>query len=139
VRKKRKHDDELDLLMSFLAESVAQMNDDQIREEYGDEPGSRTKEIFKAAIREFGRQKVRQARSEYESAAKALSSRSYNLPSGRSERRELFSAILSKRPDLCSPAFTAQHRELRDLTDSDIESFLRQLAELGLLDSFLKK
>lgn len=136
--KKNKNDEELHLLMSFLAESVTQLSDDQVKEEYGAEPKPRTKEILKAALNDCAKQKLREARTEYESAAKGLSLRSYNLPQDKLERRALLSSILSRQSDLRSLAFTAQHRELKDLTDSDVESFLRQLAELGLLASFLE-
>jgi hypothetical protein len=138
VPKKNKNDEELHLLMSFLAESVTQLSDDQVKEEYGAEPKPRTKEILKAALNDCAKQKLREARTEYESAAKGLSLRSYNLPQDKLERRALLSSILSRQSDLRSLAFTAQHRELKDLTDSDVESFLRQLAELGLLASFLE-
>ena len=136
--KKNKNDEELHLLMSFLAESVTQLSDDQVKEEYGAEPKPRTKEILKAALNDCAKQKLREARTEYESAAKGLSLRSYNLPQDKLERRALLSSILSRQSDLRSLAFTAQQRELKDLTDSDVESFLRQLAELGLLASFLE-
>ncbi len=78
------------------------------------------------------------ARAVYESSVTAISSRTYNLPRDNSERRTLLNAVLAQKPDLQSLALTAQHRELKDLTDADIESFLKQLAELGLLDPFLR-
>ncbi len=136
--KKNKNDEELHLLMSFLAESVAQMTDDQVKEEFGADPKPRTKEILKAALKDCDKQRLREARAEYESATKGLSSRSYNLPHDKREQRALLSSILSRQSELRSLAFTAQHRELKDLTDADVESFLRQLAELGLLASFLE-
>ncbi len=136
--KKNKNDEELHLLMSFLAESVAQMSDDQVKEEFGADPKPRTKEILKAALKDCHKQKLREARAEYESATKGLSSRSYDLPHGKGEQRALLSSILSRQPELRSLAFTAQHRELKDLPDADVESFLRQLADLGLLASFLE-
>jgi hypothetical protein len=138
VSKKNRDDEELDLLMSFLAESVAQMSDDQIKEEYGDELKSRTKEIFKTALKGLRQRRLHEARTRYESVAKELSARPYELPDNKSERRALLGAFLARQSDLRSVAFTAQNRELKDLSDSDIESFLRQLAELGLLDAFLK-
>jgi hypothetical protein len=138
VPKKNKNDEELHLLMSFLAESVAQMSDSQIKEEFGSGPKPRTKEILKAALKDCHKQNLREARAEYESATKGLSSRSYDLPRDQGERRALLSSILSRQPELHPLAFTAQHRELKDLPDADVESFLRQLADLGLLASFLE-
>jgi DNA repair photolyase len=133
VRENNKHDEELNRLMSFLAESVAEMSEDQIKEEYRSEARPRTKEILQATLNDLNKQKLREARSQYESAAKELSLRRYKLPADRSGRRALLSSILAQRPDLRSVAFTAHHRELKDFTDSDVESFLKQLAELGLL------
>jgi len=37
-----------------------------------------------------------------------------------------------------SPTLTAQHREFTSLTDTDVESCLKQLQELGLLDELSK-
>jgi hypothetical protein len=124
--------------MSFLAESVAEMSDDQIKEEYAHEPKPRTKEIFKATLKDLKKEKLRAARALYESSVTTLSSRVYNLPQDSSEKRILLASVLAQKPDLRPIAFTAQHRELKDLTDADIESFLKQLAELGLLDAFLR-
>ena len=138
MAEKNRYDEELHLLMSFLAESVAQMSDDEVKEEYGDEPTPRAKEILRSALKDLRQQKLRQARARYESEAKELSSRSYSLPESKSARRELLGAFLARQSDMRSVAFTAQNRELKDLTDADIETFLKQLAELGLLDAFLK-
>ncbi|MBZ5532080.1 MAG: hypothetical protein LAO20_11670 [Acidobacteriia bacterium] len=132
--KKKKHDsEELYELMSFLAETVAEMSDDQIREEFAGDPEPKTKEIFRAAIKDCKMEGLRTARAQYESASMALSSRSYNIPQKKPKQRALLASIFSRKPDLRS--MTAQHRDLKDLTDSDVESFLKQLAELGLLDS----
>jgi hypothetical protein len=138
VPNNKSYDDELELLMSFLAESVAQMDDSQIKEEYGNGPKPRTKEILRAELSNLRKQKLRKARIEYESATRSLSSQSNDLPHSSSEQRAILSRILGRQPGLASLALTAQHRELRDLSDSDVESFLKQLAALGLLDSFLE-
>jgi hypothetical protein len=135
----RKYEDDLDRLMSFLAESVAQMSDAQVQEEYGNEPESPARELFKETLKGLSKQKLRESRADYESAVKGLSSHSYDLPSSNAERRALLSLILNRQPELGSLALTVQHRQLTDLTNSDIESFLRQLSELGLLAPFLKR
>lgn len=131
-KKKKSASEELHDLMSFLAESVADMSDDQIKEEFAGDPEPKTKEIFRAAIKNCKMESLRTARAQYESASTALSSRSYNIPEKKSEQRALLASVFSRKPDLRS--MTAQHRDLKDLTDSDVESFLNQLAELGLLD-----
>lgn len=134
-KKKKNENEELDVLMSFLAESVAEMSDDQITEEFAGDPEPNTKEIFRAAIKECKMESLRTARAQYESASLEMSVRSYNIPQKKSEQRALLAAIFNRRPDL---RLTAQHRDLKDFTDADVESFLKQLAELGLLDSLLE-
>jgi hypothetical protein len=129
----KKKNEELHVLMSFLAESVAGMSDDQIKEEFAGDPEPRAKEIFRAAIKDCKMKSLRTARAQYESASLEMSVRSYNIPQKTSEQRALLASLFSRKPDLRS--MTAQHRDLKDLTDSDVESFLKQLAELGLLDS----
>lgn len=130
--------EELNRLMSFLAESVAQLTDEQVKEEFKGEPPPRTKTVLRSALKDLDQERLRNARAEYESASKQLSMGAYDIPKSKSEQRALFVSILSRQPDMRALAVTAQHRELKDLTDADIESFLKQLAELGLLDSFLE-
>jgi len=45
----------------------------------------------------------------------------------------LFSFVVTKQPQYAE-LFTAQHREFTDLTDTDIESYLEDLDELGVLE-----
>jgi len=134
-KKKKNENEELDVLMSFLAESVAEMSDDQIKEEFADDPEPKAKDIFRAAIKECKMESLRAARVQYESASLEMSIRSYNIPKKKSDQRELLAYMLNRQPDLRSMAVTAHHRDLKDFTDADVESFLKQLAELGLLDS----
>jgi len=131
VSKQRNYDDELNTVMSFLAESVAQMSDSQIEEEFGTEAAPRTTQLLQSALKDFDRAKLRQARATYEAAKRGLGQRTYDLPKKANERRTLLLA-LTQRPEIRS-VLTAQAREFRNLTDSDVESFLKQLAELGLL------
>jgi predicted phosphoribosyltransferase len=44
----------------------------------------------------------------------------------------LFSFVLTQQPQYAE-LFTAQHREFTQLTDDDIESYLEDLNELGIL------
>lgn len=138
TKKNRTEEHELDTLMSFLAESVAEMSDDQVKQEFGSDQEPNTKDIFRAAIKNCKMERLRSARAQYEITSKELRSRSYDIPAKSSEQRELLASIFSRKPELRSMAITAQHRDLKDFTDSDVESFLRQLAELGLLQAFLE-
>jgi hypothetical protein len=137
VAKKNKHDEEIHALMSFLAESVAELSQEELKKEYGNEPTPNIKQIMRSALKELKQKELRTSRADYESTLAGISSREYRLPKNPTERRVLLASVLSQRPDLRSVALTAQHRDLTDLTDADVESFLKQLAELGLLDPLL--
>ena len=136
--KKKNENEELHVLMSFLAESVAEMSDGQIKEEFAGDPEPKTKEVFRAVIKECRMESLRNARAQYEAASTKMSVCSYNIPQKKSEQRALLASIFTRKPDLRSMAITAQHRDLKDFTDADVESFLKQLAELGLLDFLLE-
>jgi len=131
VPNRRKYDNDLNTVMSFLADSVAQMSDSEIEEEFGNEPPPHTKELLQSALKDFDQSKLRQARARYEAARKELGQRTYNLPKTADARRSLL-LELTERPDIRS-VLTAQAREFHNLADSDVESFLKQLADLGLL------
>jgi predicted phosphoribosyltransferase len=51
--------------------------------------------------------------------------------------RDLLRSLLEARPQL-QPALTAQFRDFAELSDEDVEGFLRQLDALGVLDEYLK-
>jgi hypothetical protein len=138
TKKNRTEEQDLDTLMSFLAESVAQMSDDQLKEEFAGDPVPRTKEVLKAAVKDCKMERLRSARAQYDVASKELTTRTYNIPKNISEQRALLASIFGRKPELSAMAITAQHRDLKDLTDSDVESFLKQLVELGLLNTFLE-
>lgn len=58
--------------------------------------------------------------------------KSYAIPETPAARRRLFS-IFIQRPQF-TQFVTAQYRDLDKLTDNDIESYLEDLAELGILE-----
>lgn len=128
----KQHDDELEALMSLLAESVADMSREQVENEFGDEPGLNVKSFLQSVLKEFDQAKLREARAKYQSATKDLSERSPKLPENALEQRALLSAFLNQRADVRS-MFTAQFREFEELTDSDVESLLKQLIDLGMI------
>jgi hypothetical protein len=56
----------------------------------------------------------------------------YSLPKTPKERRQLFS-LFTQQPQFAE-FVTAQYRDLENLTDNDIETYLEDLAELGILE-----
>ena len=49
-------------------------------------------------------------------------------------RRLLLAASLQRRPEMREAVITLQHREFDSFSDADVESALKQLDALGLLD-----
>jgi hypothetical protein len=57
-----------------------------------------------------------------------------DLPDGVDARRALLAGIFERHPEMTDAFLTVQHRELRELTDADVESCLAQMLELGVFD-----
>lgn len=131
--------DQLDALIDALADSVASENDDEILNEAklsGLDPereAQRVKALMLSAVKSFQQQSLRSARASYERELEHLRKRTSRLPETPIERRDLFMLAISQKPQYRS-VYTAQHRDLKDLTDEDITSFLEDLDALGVLD-----
>lgn len=94
---------------------------------------SRVKGLLRQAVATHKGKQLKKAEEEYEREVSILKSRQVALPKSPEHRRALLSAIFSRQPQL-QAAFTFQNRGFSDLTDEDIESHLRKLALLGVLD-----
>lgn len=143
-KKPRDYRGELREVMNALAEAVAESSDEELLAE-AQEAGldlEAEAESVRAALRrsveKFKKQKLEQARRDYELAASALFTKKYSLPEAPRERRNLLANILTAQPQM-QGMLTVQFRELNQLSDEDIESSLRKLAELGMLDDLLGK
>ena len=84
-------------------------------------------------------QKLREAERIYKQKVARLKDNRFELPKSQVDRRNLLAAVFAAKPDIQSLMLTAQHRDFDQLTDSDVESSLKQLAYLGVLDSFTSK
>ena len=86
------------------------------------------------AIEQADAEVRRRARDQFEAAVTNAVQRTYGLPVDRGQRRVLLGNAVRRNPGL-GPGITLQHRDLSELSDDDVESQLRKLQELGLLDS----
>ncbi len=135
---------ELREVMNALAEAVAEASAEEILAE-AQEAGldleaeaESVRAILRRSVEKFRKRKLEQARRDYELAASALFTKKYSLPETPRERRSLLTNILTAKPQM-QGMLTVQFRELDQLSDEDIESSLRKLAELGMLDDLLEK
>ncbi|HEY3569916.1 MAG TPA: hypothetical protein VGP73_18425 [Thermoanaerobaculia bacterium] len=140
-RKSRDYRGELREVMNALAETIAGSSNEEILAE-AQEAGldleaeaESVRAVLRRSLDKFKKQKLEQARRDYELAASALLTNKYSLPNSPRERRDLLTNILVAQPQM-QGMLTVQFRELDQLSDEDIESSLRKLAELGVLEDF---
>lgn len=127
-------------LWDAFAESLVESSDDEViaeaREE-GEDPHQTAQRVRSAlidAVKSFQQRRLHEAEQEYKRRITEMYERQHRLPDNPEQRRELLSLVFSRIPAMQTALLTAQHREFSSLTDEDIESYLKQLAELGVLD-----
>ncbi len=97
------------------------------------ETASRVKRALLRSVTDFEQRKLRAARQAYEQRLAAMEEkRAYVLPGTAAGRREQLYAVLSMKPEM-GQALTTRYRDFSEMTDEDVESALRELAELGVL------
>lgn len=140
-KKPQSYEEELRAMMDALAESVAEASDEEILAETieeGEDPeaaAERVRNVLLDAAKAYRQRNLREAQRQYELHVAAMRERKYTLPTTPEERRTLLDLVFSRQPEMRSAFLTAQHREFRSLTDADVESYLKQLQELGVLES----
>lgn len=138
---KRDYDAELFNVMSALAETEWEMTDEEViedareRGENIEREAEQVKDIFRRALKEHRQSPLREAQQKYKDRIASMFKEEFPLPQSTEERRDMLYAFFASQPEIGSALLTAQHREFSELTDSDVENFLRQLKELGALDN----
>jgi hypothetical protein len=139
-KKPERYEEELEALMFALAESVAESSDEEILEEIreqGEDPraaANRVRNVLFTAAKDYQQRHLHEAQRQHEQNVSAMKEKTYDLPLSADERRILLDRVFSLQPAMRSAILTAQHRDFKSLTDADIESYLKQLKELGALD-----
>lgn len=143
-KKQRDYCGELREVMNALAEAAAEASDEELLAE-AQEAGldleveaESVRAILRRSVDKFRKKKLEQARRDYELAASALFTKNYALPETPRERRSLLTDLLTSQPQM-QGMLTLQFRELDQLSDEDVESSLRKLAELGILEDLSDK
>lgn len=129
---------ELSLIMSGIAESIAETPAEALWAEY-QEAGvnveaiaDQTKNVIAAAISQCKQRQRQQVRREYETRVAAIQGRP--LLSGPIEQlRERLTSFFNVNPEYRG-LITAQYRDLRELSDEDVRRILSQLNDLGALN-----
>jgi hypothetical protein len=138
----RDYEAELRAIMDALAESVAEASDeDVLREarEAGEDPrttADRVRNVLKRAAKDFEQRRLRAAAKTHAERVQSLRAHSYTLPNTPEDRKNLFTLVMTRKPELRRALVTLQNREFRNFTDADIQSCLEQLGALGVLREF---
>lgn len=139
--KSRDYELELFNVMNALGDLEWEMSESELLHELRDEGKDLETEadlvrgLFRMAIKEYRQAPLREAQKKYELRVSKIVKRDFSLPESAAERRNLLSGFLTRKPEFGSSLLTAQHREFKDLTDADVESYLRQLMELGAFEN----
>ena len=135
---KKTESERLEAMFDALGESICNESDEEILEDLRQEgidpeaEAARLRTMMLDTVKAFQQRRLIVAREGYRRRVEQLEKRKYPIPESAQERRSLFSFVLQQ-PQRAR-LVTAQYRELKDLTDDDIKTYLEDLAELGILD-----
>jgi hypothetical protein len=134
-------------LMDALAEREFLLSDEEVLKDAVAEgvdvkaEVGEVRNVLLAGIQRTKKRRLEEARMAHEKAVASIKAMAVQLPEGPAARRALLSRIVQRRPEMREAVVTLQHRNFELLSDDDVESALRQLQHLGLLndDPELKK
>jgi len=135
---KRTDQQKLDALIDALGESVLEESDEELFEDLRRKgvdihtESARIKAMLQSTVKTFQQRALETAREAYKRQIERMETQRYSIPETATERREMFSFITKQ--SALADFVTAQYRDLESLTDNDIETYLEDLAELGILD-----
>ncbi len=137
-----KHRDEraeLARILDGVVDSILEAPEEEIDGDLralGEDPekaAMRARQLALAAVQQHRTGRRESARRQFDDQQQALEAQSYDLPGTPELRFALLTAAVRGKPWL-GDMLTVEHRQLRSLPDEDVISYLRQLAELGVLD-----
>ena len=133
-----KKDEVLRALYEEIAESVAEAPDAEIVEECkaegesGEQVADHMRNVLRSAWKGFQQKPLREAREKYQRTTSELKATSIRLPATAADRRQLFTGVLARRPEV-GKTIHMQFRDFDQMSDEDVETCLQQFAQLGLL------
>lgn len=121
---------ELFLIKDELAEAFLLLTDDEIKEEMAADPAAAEKAIkdLDALFQQQIKEQRKEIRRSLSSSGQGQPRSRFALPA-RPRQRAVLNRLFLRSPDL---RLTLQHRELTELSDSDVENILLNLAEMGI-------
>ena len=129
----------LNAIMTALADHAESLIDKDVLAEGAAEgldpkkEGAAVRTLLLGAVLRGKKDRLRKAEEAHKQAVIALATRTAQLPETPAERRALLGRVVQRRPQM-RDALTLQHRQFESLSDADVESALKQLDALGLLE-----
>ena len=139
---KRTSSERLEAMFEALAESICNAGDGELLEDLRQEgvdpeaEANRLKGMMLDTLKAFQQRRLVSAQKGYRRRVEQLEKKKHPIPGNRQAQRSLFSLVLQQ--PRYAGLVTAQYRDLKDLSEEDIETCLEDLAELGILDEMDK-
>lgn len=132
----KNYDRDLASIMNAIAESTLEMTDEEIESEIREEGADvdtvaqSVRNILGEAIKASQKRLLQEAQKRYEERVAAFEVKNYQMPLLHTDQRKMITTILAGNPQVGAGFLTAQFRDVQNLPDEDVESYLRQLIEL---------
>jgi hypothetical protein len=96
---------------------------------------SRIRDVLVDAVLRTKKQRLHNATEAHAQKVAALDARAARLPETPVARKALLERTVRRRPEIKQMVITLQHRDFEAFSDRDVESALRQLDALGLINN----
>ncbi|MGO9662337.1 MAG: hypothetical protein ACLP66_03375 [Polyangia bacterium] len=132
--------EKLATIMRALADHAGSTSDKNLLDEAAadgvdvKEQANRVRTLLLDSVLRAKKKRLSTAALAHEATVTILGSRTSRVPSDAALRRALLAKSLRRRPQMREAVVTLQHREFESFSDADVESALRQMDALGLLD-----
>lgn len=137
LNEKNKYQEELASIMNNLADSVLEMSDEEIEEEFredGDTGAENVRQILLNSVKACRQKSLRQAKENYKQKLHTFQDTQFDMPESPDEKRNLIEAMLGNIAAQNQLQLTAQFRDFKDTPDEDLDGILQQLYALQLTE-----
>lgn len=130
---------QLKAILDALADSVEQASDEELLEDEraANRDAAKTetdvKRSLRTAVSRYQRQARERLRRSYEDQVAQQTAKGSWTIAPLEKKRAFLAHVLTQRPGL-KGMLTAQHRDFKNLPEEDVDSYLEDLAALGVLD-----
>lgn len=129
--------EEIQKLFALLADNSLHDTDAEVLRDAGPDASQKAEQVRAClldGVRSYKQRALDNALSAYREEVQRYKERRFALPTEKGDRRELLNSIFQRFPQGEKTFLTLQHREFKSLSDADVESLLKQLEALGVLN-----